>query len=88
MNKCQGLQHVIPHSPHIFHDLYTSSFIILIGLSSHIYTNLYIRLNLETVIKKHGMAQEKALQEVSVQSQADKSEHVLNWRGHAVRWID
>ena len=88
MNKCQGLQHVIPHSPHIFHDLYTTSLIILIGFSSHIYTNLYLRLNLETVIKKHGMAQDKVLQEVTVQSQADKSEQVLNWRGHAVRWKD
>ncbi len=38
--------------------------------------------------KKHQMAQDKVLQEVTVQSQADKSEYVLNWRGHAVRWKD
>ena len=79
---------MIPHSPHIFHDLYTTSLIILIGFSSDIYTNLYLRLNLEIVIKKHGMAEDKVLQEVTVQSQADKSEQVLNWRGRAVRWKD
>ena len=65
---------MIPLSPHIFHDRYTTSLIILIVFSSHIYTNLYLRLNLETVIKKHGMAEDKVLQEVTVQSQADKSE--------------
>ncbi len=73
---------MIPHSPHIFHDLYTTSLMILIGFSSHIYTNLYLRLNLETV----RIAKDKVLQEVTVQSQADKSEQVLKWKGHAVRW--